>query len=468
MTGTTFAQAVGILAAPVLTRLYSPEDFGVYGIYIALIGALAICAGGAYEQAIVITDNDEDALNIAIIALLMSLIYSLILLFVFNRFRSQISTLLNVLDYEKCLWMVAIGVFITVLFQIVTYWSIRTGRFPRLAVRQFTQSTITVGTQLYSGYFFSGGFLGLFLSSLLGQLVATGQILIKIIREDLATLYRYIKITNMLQVARRYKRFPLYLVPAGLLNNLASTLPLILLGYWFNPHIVGFFALSNRILVIPTQLIGNSISQVFYPKANTAYLTDTLTETTLNMLVYLVRLGIVPFLLFIYVAPELFGLIFGSEWDVAGRYCVWLGIFACFRFISSPLSSIFVILGKQNITLVFDLCSLTLRILSIYIGSLLNNDMLAIMLYGLTGAIMYLLAIYLIIILSDISIKDVFRLTKVEIRLGLLVVLLLFIKDVFSCSYAFSITAGILIGLLYVFYETGKNNALKGGNYGKD
>ena len=434
----------------------------------ALVGALAICAGGAYEQAIVITDQDDDALNIMALTLLISLIYSLILLFLFNIFRYQISTILNVLNYKNWLWLVAIGVFITVLFQTVTYWSIRIGQFPRLAVRQFTQSTLTIGTQLYSGYSLSGGLLGLFLSSLLGQLVATGLILMKMIKEDLALLYKHIKITNMWRVARRYKRFPLYLVPAGLLNNLASTLPLLLLGYWFNPHTVGFFALSSRILVIPTQLIGNSISQVFYPKANAAYLTDKLTEITLNMLVYLVRLGLVPFMLFIFVVPELFGLIFGSEWDVAGKYCVWLGIFACFRFISSPLSSIFVILGKQNITLIFDLCSLSLRILSIYIGNLLNNDMLAIMLYGLTGAIMYLLAIYLVIIFSNISLKDVFCLTKLEIQLAVLVLLLLFVKDALSCSCTFSIVVSIPIGLIYIFYETSKHNLLKGGSYGKD
>ena len=163
MTGTTFAQALGILAAPLLTRLYTPEDFGVYGIYIALVGALAICAGGAYEQAIVIADQDNEAVNIMVLTLLISLIYSLILLFVFNIFSYQISTILNVLNFENWLWMVAVGIFITVLFQIATYWSIRVGQFPRLAVRQVTQSTLTVGTQLYLGYFFSGGFLGLFL-----------------------------------------------------------------------------------------------------------------------------------------------------------------------------------------------------------------------------------------------------------------------------------------------------------------
>jgi len=80
MTGTTIAQAIPIAISPILTRIYTPEDFGVFALFIAIVGFFSVIASARYEQAILIPKKDEDAINIFALGFIIICSISLFLL----------------------------------------------------------------------------------------------------------------------------------------------------------------------------------------------------------------------------------------------------------------------------------------------------------------------------------------------------------------------------------------------------
>ena len=135
----------------------------------------------------------------------------------------------------------------------------------------------------------------------------------------------------------RYKEFPIYGSWGVLLNSASFTLPVLLLGYFFNPTVVGYYALGNSVMSMPMNLVGGSIAQVFFPRATEARRSGSLDHLALEMFQRLLAIGFVPILLISVVAPNLFAVIFGARWWIAGEYVRWIGVWLLFVFISSPL-----------------------------------------------------------------------------------------------------------------------------------
>ena len=80
MTGTAFAQALPIAVSPILTRLYSPAEFGVFAMYLAVASILGVLVTGRYELAILIPKQDRDAIHIAALSAALSVLLSGLLL----------------------------------------------------------------------------------------------------------------------------------------------------------------------------------------------------------------------------------------------------------------------------------------------------------------------------------------------------------------------------------------------------
>src|SRR5690625_747247 len=95
MTGATMAQAIPVAISPILTRLYTPEDFGVLALFVAIITIFGSIANARYELAIVLPKKEEDSINLVALCILIALSLSLILLFVIILFHSEILHLLG-------------------------------------------------------------------------------------------------------------------------------------------------------------------------------------------------------------------------------------------------------------------------------------------------------------------------------------------------------------------------------------
>lgn len=451
MTGTTFAQALLILIAPILTRLYSPEDFGVFALYTSVLGILAVIACFRYELAIVLPEKDEDAANILALSIIICTSLSLIFFAPVALFKNQLSSLLGAPDLAFWLWFMPLSLLVAGLFQAFNYWSTRRKQFKRLAVRQITQSSVTAVTQISAGATSNIGAAGLIGGHIAGQAVATGRLAGQIWKDEGKQLTSYISKKELKRMLFRYKDFPLYSSWSGILNTASIMMPALLLGYFFTPVVVGFYALGHRVLNTPMSVIGGAVAQVFFPRATEARRIGELDRITFDIFKQLLSIGLVPILLITIVAPELFAIVFGAEWYVAGEYVRWLSLWILFQFISSPISTLYFVLDKQKSLLFFNIVLLSTRMAILVIGGMVGDPLLTIKLLGISGALTYLFLCVYILNMVQISLLKILKyFIKIFIEaipFVLIPVVTLFINE---NSLIFVLSA-ILAGVFFLF-----------------
>jgi lipopolysaccharide exporter len=391
MTGTTFAQALIILVAPILTRLYAPESYGVSALYGSILGIFSVIACWRYELAIVLPEKDEDAANLLVLSICICFGMAVLTLILVALFRNQVANLLGAPELAPWLWFIPLSLIAAGLFTTFNYWSTRRKQFRRLAARTITQSTVTAAAQLGTGALYpaasAGGLIG---GAIVGQLTATGRLAWQIARDEGEQIRSAINKLNMKQMLIRYKDFPLYSSWSGLLNTASTMLPALLLGYFFTPAVVGYYALGHRVLAMPMGVVGGSIAQVFFPRANEAKHKGDLDRLTLDMFQRLLAIGFVPILLITIVAPDLFAVIFGERWWTAGEYVRWLSLWLLFVFISSPLSNIYAVMERQRDGLIVNTIMFSTRLLALIIGGIKGDALFTIALFGITGAILWI------------------------------------------------------------------------------
>lgn len=390
MTGTTIAQAIPISISPILTRIYSPEDFGVFAIYISIVTILSVIVTGAYDLAIVIPKNDSDALCIIKLSFIVTFIISFIVLLIIYIFNEQILFLIGDENLKIWLYFIPFSIFLSGIYQSINYWLNRHKYYKSIAINRVIQSGTAGSVQLTMGFI---GLVssGLVLGKILGQLIST-ILLGRIYLKEKKKVSSHKKKLRLIALAKRYKKFPLYESRSNLLNTSSTEVPVILISSLFNTSIAGFYALSSRMLLLPMTLIGTSIGQVFFQEASKLKSNhEALKSLTFSIYKKLIIIGVIPISLIIVYGDIIFMFIFGSEWKIAGEFSQILGIWIILVFISSPLSKLLVIMEKQKESLNFNILIFLSRVLSIAIGYVFFDDAYdTILLFGLTGAIFWL------------------------------------------------------------------------------
>lgn len=404
MSGTVIAQVLLILVAPVVTRLYSPEDFGVYEIYVSIAGFFAATPCLCYEFAIVSPEKDEDAANVLGLAVLICFGMCCIVALSIYYFRDSIAGLFNSSELARWLWFIPLSFLVIGFSQIANYWSTRRKQFKRLAIRRVTNSSLTAFTQVALGKYLNPTTPGgLITGTIVGQLLATARLVMQIAKDEGKAIFTALSIKRIKEVAVRYKNFPMFLFPSYLLSVVSEMLPAILLGYFFSMAVVGFFSLALRVLSAPLTVIGSSLTQVFFPQATEVNRESKLDHMILNSFGQLVKIGLTPFILLAVSAPQLFAMIFGSEWFIAGEYVRWMSVWLFLHFVTTPLAPVYMIVEKQKKYLFITSGMLVTRILALLIGGFYHNALLAIQLFSSVGALMYLFNGILIFNLAGIK-----------------------------------------------------------------
>ncbi|PLS17795.1 hypothetical protein CVD28_08830 [Bacillus sp. M6-12] len=375
MTGTTVAQAIPLAISPILTRIYSPEEFGFFALYMAIVSILAIIATARYELAIVIPKSDKEAFNVTFLSLFISVVFSLLLLLIIIIFNNRLVELLGVPDIGNLLFLIPITIFLTAIIRTLNYWSHRRKFFQRTAITRVTQAATTAGSNVILGIL---GLTktGLIVGGLIGYSMAFFIISIQVWIND-KKFINDVSVNDMKEQAIRFNDFPKYSIPSGALSASTVQTPIIIVTSLFGSSIVGFFSLANKTIRLPMLIIANAFGDVFRQKAGQEYSENgnclKLYKKTLRNLVLI---SVIPFGVFFIVAPGLFAFVFGQEWRVAGDYAQILIVILFVQFISSPLSNMFIIAEKQKLELIWQTFRLILTTSSIFLGYFLFKDFL--------------------------------------------------------------------------------------------
>lgn len=352
MTGTTIAQAIPIAISPILTRIYTPEDFGLFALYMSFLMIFGSLVAGRYELAILIPKNDKDAKHIVVYSIILSFLISFILLIIVIIFKNQIVDLLNNDQIDVWLYILPFNIFIVSTVSILYYWNNRNKDYKRLSTNQIIQSSIQGTTNVVIG-FISKVNAGLILGTIMGGVSSLFYLSTKT-KNDFID-FKFNKLRAIL-LMKKYIKFPKFMVPSGLLENFSAQLPIFLLGSFFGPSIVGFYSLSQRIIRVPIMLIGTSIGSVFRQEASLQLAKSgdcrNIFKSTFKKLFIIAT---IPFIIFYFIAPSLFSFVFGHRWIVAGEYAQILTLLFYLQFIVNPLSSMFMIAEKQQYDLLMQI-----------------------------------------------------------------------------------------------------------------
>jgi O-antigen/teichoic acid export membrane protein len=429
--GTGIAQIVAIAVAPILSRIYSPSDFGILALFVSLSGILGAIACFRYEMSIMLPDSKEEADTQLILSIVVAFLFSAITAILFLLFKTPILQIFNAQELGNYIYLIPLFIFLQGMFLSLNFWNSRNKKFKNMSYARISASLSQSGTQVAAGGFGYVSGISLIAGFLIGKVISVMTLIHSAFKKGV-----YIRQVNFKSLGagiRRYKKFPLIDTWSTLLNSLSWQLPVLLLSAFFNSAIVGFYSLGFRLLQMPMSFIGNSISQVFYQRA-----TESKNEGTLNVLVenvfrILVLIGLFPILILTLSGDAIFGVILGMKWVEAGIYVQILSIWGFIWFISSPLSTLYVVFEKQEFGLKFNTFNLITRALSLLIGGYLGDVYVALGLFAISGIFMYgylcLKMLHYADVKNSTAAKIIFSSFKLFVPAALLLVVLRLFSD---------------------------------------
>jgi O-antigen/teichoic acid export membrane protein len=388
MTGTSLAQAIPIAISPILTRIYTPNEFGFFAFYIAITSILVVMVTGRYEMAILLPKKDSDAMNLVALSATLSFFVSFIIFIVIMIFNEEIVSLIGVPELSVWLYWVPVSTLLMGIYQSLNYWSNRKSHYKRLAVSRVVQSSSTGAAQL-AGAINSIGITGLVGGQLFGQVFSTG-VLSKLIYNEDSSVIKKIKFSRVIFLAKKYADFPKFLIFAHGFNTASGQMPALLLNALFNSATAGFFMLTQRVMGAPMTLVASAIGDVFRQEASYAYVNKgSCREIYIRTFKKLLIISCLPSVIFFFIAPELFSKVFGEEWRVAGEYAQILSPVFFLRFIASPLSVMFMIAEKQKLDLIWQIILLIATSVAFFIGYFYSSEKIALIFYSIAYSIMF-------------------------------------------------------------------------------
>ncbi len=420
---TTFSQSLLILVAPILTRLYAPEDFGLLAVLISLLSIAQVVVSLRYEMAIPLAEDNSVATHLLGLSLGLVWFISILLGVIFWYFATDIAQWLNVPGFSNYIGLLIIGLLGAGSYFALKYWCTKNQLFRLISVTQIWQSITQVILQIALGIGQIGG-VGLVWGYVVAQWVGILALL-----KPVKPFFSSLNPRTWLTVATTYKHFPLYTLWTSLLTVLSWQVPPLLLAAYFSVEIVGWYALTIRVLAMPSAFIGQAVAQVFYPMAAQAALETGATTFVERVTCLLFVLGFSVFAFLLLQGKLLFLLVFGQEWAIAGLYAQWLAPWLMLAFISSPLSTFTLVKSRQRQAFLFTLYGTILRLGAMSLGIYIGSAAIAIQLFSAAGVVVYFVYIIWILHLAGSSIWIIIERLKKIIFIGVLIVASLLLLD---------------------------------------
>lgn len=387
LTGSTISQIIPILISPILTRIYTPSDFGIFALYLSVLMIISSVATGKYEMAIILAKSDEEVASIVRLIVIVLICVSLVVAMSVLLLNEYISMLLGQVEIKQWLYYLPISIFLIGFYQILNHLLIRYKLFKMVSQNKVFATTTNSSLQLYIGFIFETAF-GFLFGRLFSNVIGISLI---IKNRKIRSILFCKKKTGIKSMAIEYKSFPIYDVPSTLVNTCSSQAPLIFLNKYFSVAVLGFYSLMNKVVLMPISILSKSVQDVFKQKASEDYnMKGNCKDVYEGTFKKLFLLGLLPFTLLGALGPEIFSFVFGSKWVVAGEFAQILAPLMFLKFIVSPLSYTFYIVKKQKIDLIGQVIIFSLTIGSMTIGVFNDSVSIALGLYSASVSVMYL------------------------------------------------------------------------------
>jgi O-antigen/teichoic acid export membrane protein len=289
------------------------------------------------------------------------------------------------------LLLAPLSLFFNGISAILNVWANRTKRSTNLAFNRVIQAIITVAIQIFFGLVYKDE-RGLMIGFLFGQLMSAALLARRFYFSQSEHHIGSPDFSSFKALARKHRKWVLFFTPTEFINNFINQTPIFLLQTFAGTGYVGNFVFTQRLLGIPQQYLSNGIVDVFKQKASESYInTGSCRHIFIKTLKTLIAVAVVPFTLLMVFAPDIFNLAFGNKWTQAGVFAQYLGFLFLLRFIISPLTYVYYIVGKLKEDFLLHILFLIVTTLSFVVTDMVtdNKDML-ILSYSLAYSFIYI------------------------------------------------------------------------------
>lgn len=392
MSGTVLSQMLPILLSPIMTRIFSPTDYGIYGLYMAISGILNVLVTSHYNHAIMLPNEEDESVNIIGLCLVITVAVSILLSIMFQLLNKPIAIFFGIQSIAMWLYCVPLSVLLSGCYSALNYWTNKNCKYKRLAVSRMAQTIIMLSVQVVLGLIYKD-VAGLLLGLLAGQLVSTLILFAQVWKDDGQKFSSTLGLNKIYSVAVKHKSFAYYLLPADFINAFNNQVPTFLLTKFASAAEVGKYNFTQRILGLPVTFISSSLIDVFKQRAISDYnQLGNCRDIYKKTFITLALLGLLPLLIILFTAPSLFAFVFGERWRDAGVYAQILSVMFYLRLVISPLSYIYYIVGKQREDFILHILMAIGTMVSLYLGyQLFNSPKYMVLLFSINYSIVYLI-----------------------------------------------------------------------------
>ena len=387
--GVAISQIFGIVFIPIITRLYPPAIYGTLAVFTSLLSILLVMSTFKYDFTISITEKDDDAEYLFILSLFIVSVLTIILFLILMYWGNYLAGLYHFEFIAPYYWLFCVGFFGSSLYSLLTYWNLRTKNYLEITKTKITQSVSGSVCKIFFGIL-SFGSLGLIGGEIIGRIVGIGTLGRKILPKIWVSM-QTLDINKLKSLAYKYRKFPIFSLPSGIINEIALQIPTLFMASLFGFQIVGLYALSYSILVLPISLVSGSIEQVYIAESSELFrkksdkILPLYLATTKKLFIY----GAPVILIAAVLSPILFPLIFGNAWKDAGMFALPLSVMVIAQFVVSSTDRL-DLYGYNLWTLSWNICRTFLVILIFYLALILKfTPIETIFLFSLTMMIMY-------------------------------------------------------------------------------
>jgi lipopolysaccharide exporter len=350
--GTAAGRLLSVAVAPLLTRLYAPEDLGRVGAFVSFVSFGSVMGALRYEAAIISAEDDREAAWLVIISFALILPMSLMASAVLHILIRRSLLGFGILPTEAALWA-----FPTLAgssaFLAARYWFVRKSLFAvvsrTLVLQQGARATVQVGLGCLRL-----GWIGLVLGELAGRAAGLGRMVV-VAAPDVLSAARPASRAAVTRVLWRYRNFPIYSLPSSVLDSLVSTIVVPMLAAFYGAAPAGQFALVQMALAVPLAFVGASVSDAFFKRVSDARDAGADARSlVLRTMGSLMAVGILPAVMVIALGRTLFGVVFGPAWFQAGLMAEAVAPLALAQLVVGPVTPVVFVYNGQRAKLAYD------------------------------------------------------------------------------------------------------------------
>lgn len=386
----------GLLLLPIISRIYTPEQYGLFSLYISIVVTFMYVFTASMEDAFVLPKNQKQFKNLLHLSLIILVLTNLIFFVIFKFSHSYIFKQLKAEALDQYWYTIPLLIFIYGLRILFAGWNIRDKEFSKTSlisfVRGFLSKLIIIGV----AFFWKISFLGLIIGEFLSAFILLFLTFFITIFSKFKENFNEFSLKGMKIAFDEYKSFPIYITSSKLLARASSLAPIFILTKFSSLYYVGIYSFSIRLFDIPISIIDRSLSPVFFQKASELYNegeVSRLVEQTEKLTRFVHILYLIPIGAVAAFGDLIMIIVFGPEWEMSGVFASYLSLCYLFEVNWSMVAPLLKILRIEKYQLLFNFSLLISKMSSLLIGLILFDIYFAIIIYSLSNTFIYIIGI---------------------------------------------------------------------------